>query len=291
MRAGEVEVDLAGAVVGIPLDPEGDGVDLGGDAAAVLVVGVHDRHPGLVEQPPLGGVVRVHRAVEVEMVLGEVREQLHREPDARDAAELDRVRGHLHGDGRVAGVEHAREGRLEVDRLGRGALDLLLHPADDPLDGAEQAGLVPGGLEQVPDEERGRRLAVRAGDAHHVEPGGRISVEASRRGAHGGAHVVDHDLRDAQVQPALGDERHRAPFHGLGSELVPVTREARHAKKQRPWGDAVGGVRERRDLDLGRPAPHQVAKGHGFPQVISLPGRPVSPAGLSLLSRWPIQSG
>src|SRR6185503_14148900 len=51
------------------------------------------------------------RVVEVQVVLREVGEQLHRVADARDTAELERVRGDLHGDGRVAGVEHSPGGR------------------------------------------------------------------------------------------------------------------------------------------------------------------------------------
>ena len=39
------------------------------------------------------------------------------------APQLERVRGDLHRAGGVAGVEHLAERALEVDRLGRGALD------------------------------------------------------------------------------------------------------------------------------------------------------------------------
>ena len=60
---------------------------------------------------------------------------------------------------------HAPEGRLEVDRLGRRALDLLLDPADDPLHGPEQAGLDARRASRTwRTQEGGGRLAVRAGD-------------------------------------------------------------------------------------------------------------------------------
>ena len=126
-RAHQVELDVARAVVRLVLDPEGHGVHLGGDAAAVVVVHVHHRQPRLLEQPALGREVGVHRLVEVEVVLGEVREHAAREADARHAAELEGVRGDLHRRGAVAAVAHAPEGLLEVDRLGRRSLDVLLH--------------------------------------------------------------------------------------------------------------------------------------------------------------------
>ena len=201
-RARQVELDVAGAVVGLALDREGHAVDLGGDPPPVLVVDVHHGRPRLLEQPPLGREVGLHRLVEVEVVLGQVREHAAREADAATPAELERVRGDLHRARAVAGVEHPPEGGLEVDRLGRRALDLLLHPAHHALDRAEQARLAPRRLEQVADQEGGGGLAVRAGDADHLELGGRIAVEAGRRGAHRGAHVVHHHLGHAEARAA-----------------------------------------------------------------------------------------
>ena len=54
----------------------------------------------------------------------------------------------------------------------------VLDPADHAGDRAEQPGLTGVGLEQRADQERGRRLAVRARHADHLEPRGRIAVEA-----------------------------------------------------------------------------------------------------------------
>ena len=103
------------------------------------------------------------------MVLREVGEDAAGEADPRRPAELERVRGDLHRAGLVAAVEHAPEGGLEVDRLGRRPFDLLLHAPHDALDRAEQAALDPGRVEQVPDEERRGGLAVRPGDADDGE--------------------------------------------------------------------------------------------------------------------------
>jgi hypothetical protein len=149
--------------------------------------------------------------VEVEMVLGQVGEDAAGEADPGDAAELERVRGDLHGRRAVAGVEHSPEGGLEIDRLGRRPLDLLLYAADDALDGPQQARLAPGRLEQVPDEEGRGRLAVRARDADHVELRGRVAIETRRCGPHRGADVLYDQLGHAEVEPPLGHERRGPP--------------------------------------------------------------------------------
>ena len=197
------------------------------------------------------------------MVLGQVGEDAAAEGDSGHAAELERVRGDLHRAGHVAAVEHAPERVLEVDRLGGRALYLLLDAGDDSFDGAEQAAPVPGRLEQVPDQEGRRRLAVGAGDADQLHLRRRIAIEAGRRWAHRSAHVVDHHLGHTEPERALADERRRAARDRVGSEVVAVRAESGHAKKERPRGDALARVGESRDLDLGRPITHQVPQGHG----------------------------
>ena len=138
------------------------------EPAAVFVVDVDDRGAGVFEQAPLGLEVVLHVLVEVEVVLGEVGEDPACEHDPLCPPERERVGGHLHDAGLVAGVEHAPERALEVDRLGRGALDGLLAPADHRGDRAKLAGWHVRGLEDRPRQEGGRRLPVRAGDAHHA---------------------------------------------------------------------------------------------------------------------------
>ena len=232
----------------------------------VLVVDVHDRDTGLVEQAPLRREVGVHRLVEVEVVLGEVGEHLAREADASGAAELERVRRDLHGHCRVAGVEHAPEGRLEVDRLGRRPLHLLLRAADDPLDRSEQPGLPPRPLQQVAYEEGGRRLAVRAGDAHHVELGGGIAVEARRRGTHRGPHVVHHELGHPELQPALVTSAAAPRSTASGAKSWPsrvnpgtqkksapgVTLSLAYASAEISTSGASRPIRSRRFMNSGR---------------------------------------
>ena len=118
------------------------------------------------------------------MVLGQVGEHGDREADSGRPPERERVRGDLHRAGLVAGVEHAAKGGLEIDRLGRRPLDLLLHAADHLLHGPEEPGPDPLGLEHVPDQEGGRRLAVGAGDPG--DPQARAVGSPQKRTAIGG---------------------------------------------------------------------------------------------------------
>ena len=109
--------------------------------APVLVADVHDRErPRLgEEEPPLRLEVRLHVAVEVEVVLAEIREHEHGEADAVEPVEDGRVRRRLHRARAVAGVEHLAEQPLQVDRLGRRAHDAAPLAADPRLDRPEQA--------------------------------------------------------------------------------------------------------------------------------------------------------
>jgi hypothetical protein len=94
------------------------------------------------------------------MIQGQVREDRRREADRVGAVQLQRVRGDLHHAGLIPSVEHLLERPLQIDRLRRGLLNLVLDPADQTLDHAEQAGLATIGLQQGADQERRSRLGI-----------------------------------------------------------------------------------------------------------------------------------
>ena len=104
---------------------------LGCQAPPPLVVDVDDRDVGLVEERALRREVLIHRAVEVEVVLRQVREDEHAEARAGEPSLRAADRRRLHRARTVAGVEHLAEQALEVDRLGRVQPDRPLLPADD----------------------------------------------------------------------------------------------------------------------------------------------------------------
>ncbi len=122
-------------------------------------------------------------------------------------------------------------------------------------------------FEFLADEEGDRRLAVGPGDPDDAQRRRRIAVEARRRRPHRRARVLDHDLRHAEPERPLADQRHRAALHGVGGVVVAVGLEAAHAEEERPGRDARARIRKPRDLDLRGPVAHQLSEGHGRTQV------------------------
>jgi hypothetical protein len=238
---------------------------VGEQASSVGVVGVDDLHArrGL-EEPALGGEVRLHGRMEVQVVLGEVREDRDVPVDRVGAPELEGVAGDLHRARAVATVEHLGERRLQIDRLGRRALGRALVPADPRGDRAEQPGLQPSGLEQRADDEARRGLAVGPGDADDRQPVGRVAVEARGGRRHRRADGGDAHLGHAEAERALDDERGGAPGDGVEREVVAVAREARNAEEERSGLDPPVVVGQLRDLHRrGVRNPEDVAQQHG----------------------------
>ena len=153
----------------------------------------------------------------------------------------------------IARLDHAPEGRLQVDRLGRRALDRLLDAADDPLHGPEQPGLDPGALEDVADQERRRRLPVRPGDADDPQLVGRLAAKARRRVCHRGAGVAHDRLGDErlELEPALDHDRSRAGLDGVGRELVAVGGEPGDAEEEDARARLTTVVGEACDVGVG----------------------------------------
>ena len=93
----DVEVDLARAVVRLVLDRRSVTASTSAAMRRPYSSSTFTTDgPGLLEQPPLGREVGVHRLVEVEVVLREVGEHAAGEADSGHPAELERVRGDLH---------------------------------------------------------------------------------------------------------------------------------------------------------------------------------------------------
>ena len=296
-QAAAVEADahVERAVVGVAVDREGDRVgELGGEPPAVGVVDVdhadarargrarrrHTRHLGAprrrargsrvrYEQPPLGQEVALHGGVEVEVVLGQVGEDRSGEAHAGRAAQLQSVRGDLHRAGALAAIEHRAEVSLQVDRLGGGAGDGTLGPADEGRDGAQQPARASRGLQQRAHEEGGGRLAVGAGYADDVQLGSRVAEEARGDRPHRSARGGDEHLGHAESQRTLDDERGRPRLHGRGGEVVAVAAQARDTEEQRPGRDPTAVVGQALDLDRagGCSEPCAQLSGHELRQL------------------------
>ncbi len=131
------------------------------------VVGVHDRPRRVLrrEEPRLRLEVRLHRAVEVQVVLRQVREDRDVEHDAVHTALLERVRRHLQRRPPDASVAHPRQEPVQVGRLRRRARQRDRFAGDARAGGPHDAGGPAGGLEDRGQQVGDGRLAVRAGHA------------------------------------------------------------------------------------------------------------------------------
>ena len=119
---------------------------LGPEARAVGVVGVDGAREAPVEERRLGGEVVLQIAVEVEVVLAEVREADRGELRRHEPPLRDRDRRGLHRASLVARLDHRAQRALEVGRLGRRQ---------------------PGGLAPAADARARRCRAARTGAARH----------------------------------------------------------------------------------------------------------------------------
>jgi hypothetical protein len=221
-----------------------------------------------LEQEPLGCEVLLHVGVEVQMVLGQVREGGHREADARGAADRERVRGDLHRAGRVARLEHRTKQRLQVDRLRRGSLQRSLGTAHHAHHRPQEPGRDARRLEDVAQQERAGRLAVGSRDPGDRELGGRVAIEANRGRRHGVAGARDQRLRDAQAQRALDHECNSPGLDDLRRVIVTVGPLPHQTEEQGARARRAAVVGEAGDLgpvvalDLGLHAGQHLAELH-----------------------------
>ena len=254
---GAVEHELFGPDLGVVGEAEGDQrrtaclLELVGELPAPGVADVHcrRRRRRTGEEPPLRHVVLLHRAVEVEMVLRQVREHERVEADAVEAMQHRRVRGRLERDAAVARVEHLAKRPLQIDRLGRGAHDRPNLSSDPALDGAEQAGPAARRFQDRVQQVRGGRLAVRAGDTGDLELARRLAEEHVRRGRHRSARGRHHELGNLRLDRPLDDEDDGAVLDRLTGEVVAVRVLAGDAEERRTGGDGARVVREVSHLD------------------------------------------
>ncbi len=151
---------------------------------AARIVEVHDARGAMrqhLEQTTLGGEVRLHVAMKVEVIARQVREHAGGERDGIRAAQRERVRRHFHHGGAAAVVHHLPQHLLHVRRLRcrSGRFDVRMSEAVD--DGAEQPAPHAGGFEDRPQQVRCRGLPVRAGDADNLQQAARVALQSDRR--------------------------------------------------------------------------------------------------------------
>ena len=196
------------------------------------------------------------------MLMGKICEDRSIVGDAQHTAELQGMGRRLHHGGLVPGRTHRGERRLELRRAWRRDVGgvAVAQPADPRLHGPHEPAPQPAGRERGDREERGRRLAVGAGDAQNAKVPRGVPVPPPGGDGERPAGVADHDLRDRHPGDDVLDDRgpgarggrppdegvavHVKPGHGhehaVLADLPRVVRHASQPGAARAVGLAIG---------------------------------------------------
>ena len=170
---------------------------------------------------------------------------------ASHAVQRQRVRGDLHRAGPVAAVEHAPEGRLQVDRLGRRPLDLLLRPRRPPASPSPAARTAPRPPRGSPgagtpwsssrSSRSPRRPSAPPSGRRRSAPRAAPSPPARPRRRPAGPRARSSRSTTSPTAPAST---------AAGGEVVPIHPLPGHAEEQRPGLDPAAVVGKVGDLDV-----------------------------------------
>ncbi len=225
------------------------------DAVGIVEVGRDRTNTIGLEQAALRGEVRLHRTVVVEVLVAQIGEAHGREPGGVDAAEVERARRDLHGDGLHPAVAHPREQQLELIGLRHvGAaplLDLERDPVDEHAVVADEARVLPRGLRDRREQGRGRALPGGAGDPEAPHRARRVPVERGRGAPEHARHAGDAGLRDREREEALDEQRDGAGGSCVVRVVVAVDGETGAAREAGTGRDPATVLGDRRDLDVG----------------------------------------
>ena len=222
----------------------------------MLVVSVEHRSPRPLHQRSFRGQVAGHVAVEVQVLGAEIGPHRQLEGDLVEPPQGQPVGARLEHDMLDTSVREAGEQRLHLGRFGAGEVplerQLLVAQAD--AGGPNEPGLVLP-REQVMEQERGRGLAVGAGDADHPHAFRRVAVEGGCELGDGAAGIVDVEVGhpgDGGRSGAFADHRDRAARHRVGHEGVSVDEQAGPGHEQGAGGDLVAVLGDPRHHHLGQ---------------------------------------
>ena len=183
------------------------------------------------------------------MVLRQVRKDARREADAVRAVQQERMGGDLHDDVGAAGVGHAPEQPLELERLRRCARGGELLVSDEVVDGADEADPgAEGALEHGLDEMGGGGFAVGARDTDDRETVRRAAIPDGGERGERRAAVGHEDIGDLLGRHVLADHGRGAAASGFADEIMAVGDVARDRHEQGAWHHLAGGVGESGDF-------------------------------------------
>ena len=139
-----------------------------------------DGSSGAREQPPLGGGIALHVAVEIQVVLRQVRKDRRMEVHAEHSADLETVRRNFHGCVRAANIAQLGQKADDVQRFGRRVDRRRRALSNAVLDRPQPRRDSSRRAQERVDQIYGRGLAVGAGDARQLQLAVGPAVKAQR---------------------------------------------------------------------------------------------------------------
>ena len=182
-----------------------------------------------LEQPALGGEVRLHVLMEVEVIARQVAEHAGGEAHAVDALQRQGVRRDFHHRRPAAVLQHLAQQLLHVRGFRRGARGFAILAANAVRDGAEHAGAKAGGVEDRRQQVRRRGLAVRAGDADDRHAPARVIEEAIGEQRQRQPRIANGEPGNRRARPAAAIRKRSPP-----RRAAPPDRRTRRRRRAGP---------------------------------------------------------
>ena len=198
-----LEIGICGAPVGINLEMLKLHLL---EPIAVRVVYVNDRNSlffGIAFHSGKQGGFRLkialHPTVEIEVILGQVREHTDVEGNTRNSLLSNPMRRYLHGDTSAIRVHHFTEQPLHIRRL-RSRMRRILHfITDDVVNRTNKASTMQHRLEQVMNQIGCGCLTVSPGHTNHGNLPTRVVLQIGRRNPHRQSWVRNVDPRSLKL--------------------------------------------------------------------------------------------
>ena len=237
------------------------------------IVAIEDRHRRLLDEQGLGIAVCLERAMELEVLVGDVGDDPGPVPAVADPTERQAMgRGLDHGTV-IARGHHLRQELLELKRLGgRGPRQVVAQLiADLDVHRAKQSRPMAPGTQQLRAEGRDSGLPVGARHPDRRQCAARLAEPQVRGVRQRVAAIGDDELRDVHVRHLVLDHHGGRPrLDGGGCEPVTVGVLPRHCEEEGPIRDAARVVGQLANLadrqpdhPLGRNAVGERCKADG----------------------------
>src|SRR3954452_3686805 len=207
-----------------------------------------------IVEPELGGQIRFHGAVIIEMVAGEIGEHAGRESQPIEPPLIEAVGRRLHGYVGDTPTLKGGEGSLQINgsrrrqgaRGGRNRLVLS-------IEGAQSSDAAGGVLliQKMADEPGGGGFPISAGYSDQREAASGVPIPGSAEDQCRTSAVSNYDLRYACYLGSLHQDRRRTSRDRIGHKSVPVRLRSPHRDVEHTGPDAPAVYPQRSGIRAG----------------------------------------